>query len=75
MPEFIPPDLFCCCENLRLTRKRGHICSDTYVLYYDATALGSNYAVNELDFRWVVVLDCSCQRVLFAKPYIGQKQV
>ena len=25
------------------------------VYYYDATALGSNYAVNEQDFRWVVV--------------------
>ena len=27
----------------------------TVVFYYDATALGSNYAVNEQDFRWVVV--------------------
>ena len=27
----------------------------TVVYYYDATALGSNYAVNEQDFRWVVV--------------------
>lgn len=26
----------------------------TVVFYYDATALGSNYAVNEQDFRWVV---------------------
>ena len=25
------------------------------IFYYDATALGSNYAVNEQDFRWVVV--------------------
>ena len=24
----------------------------TVVYYYDATALGSNYAVNEQDFRW-----------------------
>ncbi|MDD7604989.1 MAG: hypothetical protein SPJ71_03915 [Candidatus Limisoma sp.] len=32
------------------------------VYYYDATALGSNYAVNGQDFRWVVVHDCSCQR-------------
>ena len=24
------------------------------IFYYDATALGSNYAVNEQDFRWVV---------------------
>ncbi len=27
----------------------------TVVFYYDATALGGNYAVNEQDFRWVVV--------------------
>ncbi len=27
----------------------------TVVFYYDSTALGSNYAVNEQDFRWVVV--------------------
>ena len=26
----------------------------TVVFYYDATALGSNYAVNEQDFRWAV---------------------
>ena len=29
--------------------------SKTVVFYYDATALGSNYAVNEQDFCWVVV--------------------
>lgn len=27
----------------------------TVVFYYDATALGSNYAVNEQDFRWVII--------------------
>ena len=27
----------------------------TVVYYYDATALGSNYAVNEQDFRWVII--------------------
>ncbi len=27
----------------------------TVIFYYDATALGSNYAVNEQDFRWVVI--------------------
>ncbi|MCM1446518.1 MAG: hypothetical protein NC044_08965 [Prevotella sp.] len=32
----------------------SHRCK-TVVYYYDATALGSNYAVNEQDFRWVVV--------------------
>ena len=27
----------------------------TVVFYYDATALGGNYAVNDQDFRWVVI--------------------
>lgn len=27
----------------------------TVIFYYDATALGSNYAVNSQDFRWVVI--------------------
>ena len=27
----------------------------TVIFYYDATALGSNYAVNDQDFRWVIV--------------------
>lgn len=27
----------------------------TVIFYYDATALGSNYAVNEQDFHWVVI--------------------
>lgn len=31
-----------------------HRCK-TVVFYYDTTALGSNYAVNEQDFRWVVI--------------------
>ena len=27
----------------------------TVVFYYDSTALGGNYAVNEQDFRWVII--------------------
>ena len=27
------------------------------IYYYDATALGSNYAVNDQDFHWVVVYE------------------
>ena len=27
----------------------------TVVFYYDTTALGSNYAVNDQDFRWVII--------------------
>ena len=27
----------------------------TVIFYYDTTALGSNYAVNEQDFRWVII--------------------
>ena len=26
------------------------------IYYYDATALGSNYAVNDQDYHWVVML-------------------
>lgn len=45
----------------------------TVVFYYDATALGSNYAVNEQDFRWVVVHEFerqgwSCEAVYLGNP-------
>lgn len=32
-----------------------HSRNHTVVFYYDSTALGSNYAVNEQDFHWVIV--------------------
>ena len=35
---------------------RHHLCKKV-VYYYDATALGSNYAVNDQDFRYVVVTE------------------
>lgn len=45
----------------------------TVVFYYDATALGSNYAVNEQDFRWVVVHEFErqgwrCEAVYLSNP-------
>ena len=35
---------------------RHHLCKKV-IYYYDATALGSNYAVNDQDFRYVVVTE------------------
>ena len=41
------------------------------VFYYDATALGSNYAVNEQDFRWVVVHEFERQGWRCEAVYLG----
>lgn len=41
------------------------------VFYYDATALGSNYAVNEQDFRWVVVHEFERHGWTVEAVYIG----
>ena len=43
----------------------------TVVFYYDATALGSNYAVNEQDFRWVVVHEFEKHGWTVETVYIG----
>ena len=43
----------------------------TVVYYYDATALGSNYAVNEQDFRWVVIHEFEKQGWRVEAVYIG----
>ncbi|MCM1139965.1 MAG: hypothetical protein NC453_15470 [Muribaculum sp.] len=43
----------------------------TVVFYYDATALGSNYAVNEQDFRWVVVHEFEKHGWTVEAVYIG----
>lgn len=43
----------------------------TVVYYYDATALGSNYAVNEQDFRWVVVHEFERQGWTVEAVYLG----
>lgn len=43
----------------------------TVVYYFDATALGSNYAVNEQDFRWVVVHEFERQGWRCEAVYIG----
>lgn len=47
-----------------------HRCK-TVVFYYDATALGSNYAVNEQDFRWVVVHEFERHGWTVEAVYIG----
>lgn len=33
----------------------AHHQNKTVIFYYDTTALGSNYAVNDQDFRWVII--------------------
>ncbi len=43
----------------------------TVVYYYDATALGSNYAVNEQDFRWVVIHEFERHGWQVEAVYIG----
>lgn len=43
----------------------------TVVYYYDATALGSNYAVNEQDFRWVVVHEFERHGWRIESVYLG----
>ena len=43
----------------------------TVVFYFDATALGSNYAVNEQDFRWVVVHEFERQGWQCEAVYLG----
>lgn len=43
----------------------------TVIFYYDATALGSNYAVNEQDFHWVVIHEFECHGWLVEAVYLG----
>lgn len=43
----------------------------TVVFYYDTTALGSNYAVNEQDFRWVVIHEFERHGWRVQDVYIG----
>ena len=42
------------------------------VFYYDSTALGSNYAVNDEDFRWVIIEAFSTQGWEVRDVYIGK---
>ena len=48
-----------------------HHRNKTVVYYYDATALGSNYAVNEQDFRWVVVHELESRGWTVDDVYLG----
>ena len=43
----------------------------TVIFYYDTTALGSNYAVNDQDFRWVVVHEFERHGWAVQDVYIG----
>ena len=43
----------------------------TVVFYFDATALGSNYAVNEQDFRWVIVNELQKNGWYVIEQYLG----
>ena len=43
----------------------------TVVFYYDTTALGSNYAVNEQDFRWVIIHEFECHGWQVNDVYLG----
>ena len=43
----------------------------TVIYYYDTTALGSNYAVNEQDFRWVVIHEFQKHGWQVQDVYIG----
>jgi hypothetical protein len=43
----------------------------TVIFYYDTTALGSNYAVNEQDFRWVIIHEFERHGWSVIDVYIG----
>lgn len=43
----------------------------TVIFYYDTTALGSNYAVNDQDFRWVVMNEFSRRGWHVEDIYLG----
>ena len=43
----------------------------TVIFYYDTTALGSNYAVNEQDFRWVIIHESERHGWTVIDVYLG----
>ena len=43
----------------------------TVVFYYDTTALGSNYAVNEQDFHWVIIHEFERHGWIVNDVYLG----
>lgn len=47
-----------------------HPCKEV-VFYHDSTALGSNYAVNDQDFRWVVQHEFEKAGWIFTEVYLG----
>jgi hypothetical protein len=48
-----------------------HHKNKTVVFYYDTTALGSNYAVNEQDFRWVIIHEFERHGWTVVDVYLG----
>ena len=49
----------------------AHHQNKTVVFYYDTTALGSNYAVNDQDFRWVIIHEFERHGWTVNDQYIG----
>ena len=49
----------------------AHHENKTVIFYYDATALGSNYAVNEQDFRYVVIQEFEKRGWQVIDVYLG----
>ena len=43
----------------------------TVIFYYDTTALGSNYAVNDQDFRWVIMTEFEKRGWYVQDVYLG----
>ena len=49
----------------------AHHQNKTVVFYYDTTALGSNYAVNDRDFHWVVEHEFEIRGWRVESVYLG----
>lgn len=49
-----------------------HFKTHEVIFYYDSTALGSNYAVNNQDFEWVIVHKFQANGWIIRPVYIGQ---
>lgn len=49
-----------------------HFANKDVIFYYDTTALGSNYAVNDEDFRWVIIHQLELHGWNVRPVYIGR---
>ena len=59
------------CAHCRLLHIYAPHANYSVIYYYDATALGSNYAVNDQDFHWVVVHEFECHGWSVQDVYLG----